>query len=672
MRKKIEFIDKEKFMINFLLFIIYLIALYPLTKIGFTVSDDMDNFLFSNEILTPLSYGYSLSIRLSRFYNIFTAWVYFIPYIIDSTLYFDIIFILPFVACFILFVRLLHRIYNNYSITLLSSLFIASFFQIVGFHSITTAYPFYFTFPFCLVLLSFHFMLSFYENKKFYFIILSAIILFFSALFYESFLSYFFIAIIISIWKNNLLHNKTKQNINKVLKELTPFIILLSIYLIAYLVFRSLNTVEYWGSKIPKDLSFLKALKTATQLGFYSLPLKVYSEYKDLLNVYSLSFNNIFSIFQIDLIYYIQGIIISGLSFYTLNNYKKIESKKLFYFFLVGICLYYLPLLPLCISSKYFDNDIYNYVPTFLSLFGVVVSIASLVLFILNKTQRNKIICIIYISLVSISIFYISILTNKTNNIVAKDLEYSNYRLKIVTDIFKNDLTKDIKNTPICLEQANQTTSTMGKWITGQEFSWNKYIKRVSSKDINAYDKYNTFYDKYKNSDTLVWVAFSRQAVKTDDVLMFFAELKGNTLPKNQIYIVSDRIIVFYLSPYKHFNIALTSKNNDSVSINNIPIYNLGTFHSANIAFDLNKEISCFEIKGKDLIASSFNISNILTDTKDVRFSQKTKKEKIEELIFQIENDPKWLKLIDEKAKKNGNTIKRQTYLDAQWTINQN
>jgi len=66
-----------------------------------------------------------------------------------------------------------------------------------------------------------------------------------------------------------------------------------------------------------------------------------------------------------------------------------------------------------------------------------------------------------------------------------------------------------------------------GKWITGQDFSWNKYIKRASSKDINAYDRYNTFYNKYKNSDTMVWVAYSRQALKTNDFLMFFAELKG-------------------------------------------------------------------------------------------------------------------------------------------------
>jgi len=668
---KIEFIGKEKFTINFLLFIIYLIALYPLTKIGFTVSDDMDTFLASGEFAKQFNLGFFYACLQGRFYNIFTRWIYTLPYIVDSSFYFKAIFILPFVACFILFIKLIERVVNNSSFTLFCAISIASFFQIVGFYSITTAYPFFFTFSFCLVLISFHLMLSFYQNNKFYLLILSSITLFISALFYESYLCYFFIPFIISLWKNNLLHNKTKQNINKVLKELSPFIICLSLYIIVYFGFRAFYPTQYWGNKIAKDLELFTVIKSATELGFYSLPLKVFNDYKNLLNTYSLSFNNIFSIFQIDLIYYIQGIIISGLSFYALNNYKKIDSKKLLYFFLLGICLYYLPLLPLSISSKYYDNDVYNYVPTFLSLFGILICITSLILFIINKTQRNKIIYISYILLVSVSIFFIAILTNKTNSVVAKDLEYSNYRLKIVTDIFKNDLAKDINNSPICLEQANKTTSTMGSYIMGELFSWNKYIKRVSSKNINAYDKYNTFYDKYKNSDTIVWVGFSRQAVKTDDVLMFFAELRGNTLPKNQIDIVSDKIIVFYLSPYKHFSVSLTSKNNDSVFINNIPINSIGSFHSANIAFDLNKEISCFEIKGKDLIASSFNISNILTDTKEIRFSHKTKKEKIEELIFQIENDPKWLKLIEEKAKKNGNTIKRQTYLDAQWTIDQ-
>lgn len=165
MRINTKTFNQEKFTINFLLFLVYIIALFPLTKIGFTVGDDID-------LYTDLCKGHwtnivgNLPYLHGRFYLLFIRYVNTLPYLINNHAYFDLMYIFPIALSFILFSKLIQRVFNNYSITLFAAIFFASCFQIAGFHSITTAYPFFFTFSFCLILISLHLFISFYEKKK--------------------------------------------------------------------------------------------------------------------------------------------------------------------------------------------------------------------------------------------------------------------------------------------------------------------------------------------------------------------------------------------------------------------------------------------------------------------------------------------------------------------------
>ncbi len=612
--------ENNQLIIGILLFIIYLIALIPLRKIGFTTSDDMDNFFLSNQILSTFSYGYSLSLRLSRFYNIFTAWVYFIPYLSDSKLYYDLVFILPFVACFILFTRLIHRIYDNYSITLFAAVFMAACFQIAAFHSITSAYPFYFTFPFCLVLVSIHIMLSYYKNKRYYLLIFSSIILFISAMFYESFLSYFVIPILISIWKNKVFNQISKENIKASLRELSPYLILLIFYLIVYIVYRINHPIQYWGSKTAGDFSVLIALKSSTQLGFYSLPLMVFFDTKAQLISYSLDFNNGFSLSSISLIAYVQGIIVAYLVFYALIAYKKINSKTLLIAFFIGVLIYYLPLLPLSLSSKYFDQNLYNYVPTFFAFLGVCLAFTSIIFLLFNYAKRYRLSRYVFLFLITLSMFFVTVFTNHSNNLIAKDLEYSNYRLKLVEEIFQGKESNKFSNNPICMEEAHNTTSIMGKWITGQIFTWNKYIEKTTAKKVNAFEKYDEFYNTFKNDSSLVWVSYFRQAQKNNDALMYFAQVRGIELTKNQKDIISDRVVVYYLSSYKSFNLSFVCDEMSDVYVKDRKLNSVGAFHSLNMKFNHNDELPCFEIIGEGIVISSLNINNILNYVEELNF----------------------------------------------------
>src|SRR5574344_118118 len=125
--------DKNTFIQNVLLFIIYVIALYPLTKVGFAAEDDID--LYCNCFagrwanLSDVSQG--------RFYLTFMRYIFAVPYLFESNLWLDFCRITPIAISFILFVLLIKRVFHSESITLFCAVFMACFMQIMGSHSIT-------------------------------------------------------------------------------------------------------------------------------------------------------------------------------------------------------------------------------------------------------------------------------------------------------------------------------------------------------------------------------------------------------------------------------------------------------------------------------------------------------------------------------------------------------
>ncbi|MBP1629745.1 MAG: hypothetical protein H6Q15_638 [Bacteroidetes bacterium] len=674
---KIKQFNQEKFAINFLLFLVYLITLYPLTKIGFTVGDDIYTYVeFCKghwaHIVGDLPY------ISGRFYLIFIRYVVAVPYLINNPTYFDIMYILPIALSFILFTRLIKRVFNSNPITLFAAILLASCFQIAGFHSITTAYPFYFTFSFCLILISFHLFISFYERNRKYLLYTSAIIMLIATLFYETYLVYYLVFLFIAIWKNNAFSLINKEKIIKIFKELFPFILGGVLYLIAYFGFQLFYPPKYDGAYISKDLTLCGLFQTATLMSKLSFPLQTYVDYRDVLLSHPTSLDATFKPYRIDLIIAIQGLIVVALAYYAMNKYKAIKYIHLLYGFIMGICLVYLPLLLVCASSRYYLASWNSYVPTFFSYFGYTLCLVMLLSAILNLLSFSKITRISFQILFCILLFWVTVITQTTNRAVAEDMELSSFRFEMAEDaIVKRTIPSLNTKTPICFEQANNTSSYFGTWVTDQSFSWKDYFVKLTGEKYNLTGRYKDFISNYKTNDKQVWVCFFRQSAKTNDALMYFAGLKGSKLPENQKDILCDNIITLYHSPYKEYNVSiLTSGNNDTVYINSIPMQCSGNYHSINIAFypKIDNNSTIFELRGKDLIASSLTISNILSNDNKVRTEsiyKKTKKERIEEIILEIKNNPSWLKNAEKKAKERNISIEEAIRKEAQWHYNE-
>lgn len=607
-----SFLKQENKIVNTLLFIIYIIALYPLTKVGFTVGDNIDLFVQCcnnhwQNVLGDLPY-YD-----GRFYLFLTHWVSALPYFVDSPFYFYPLYIIPIALCFVGFINLIRKIFNNNAITLFSALLLIACFQIIGFCSLTTGYPFSFTMSFAIILFSLSLMLSYYETKKRYLLIISSLLMFFATLFYETYLIYYLLFLVFAVWKRNLFKSFTKEKIILVLKDIYPFIIGGVVYLVSYFVFQHFYPPAYIGMQVSDQITFSGLIETMYKLCIYSFPLQVHNGFRHLISGTYFSSNNI--------IFLINGLLISILSYTVLIRYKKIKSKYLLITLIIGLLFIFLPQLFISLTKKYYLLGYKGYLPTFFSFFGTTISILSLVFLLYNLLYRNKVTKIVFSLLISLLVLNVSIKTQITNNAVADDIKLSSERFELLKQSIDKNLIPDIENQVICLEQLHGTSSEISRWVTFQGFTWKNYIYRVREKNVDVYDRYNELYQDYYNQDKIVWVAFFTQEHKLNHSVLYLAKIKGRDLSQKIEEINCDTLI--------------------ALSNNKVP--------KLIIAKDLTKSIPKWTIQQKT-------------------FSPQDQ-EKIKQNMEIIRNNPSWYNQIKQKAKASYVSTQRQLRSDAEWMV---
>lgn len=602
-----------KKIINFFLFLIYIIALYPLTKIGFTVGDDIDLFVICtsgrwNEVVGDLPYLHG------RFYFFITRWIYALPYLIDSPIYFSTLLILPIALSFIAFVQFINKLFNNSNITLFSALLLIATFQIMGFHSSTTSYPFYFTSALALILFSFSLMLSYYNSNKKFYLFLSSFLMFFASLYYETFLIYYLVFPILALWKRGNKSKSFKQTLSLVFMDLLPYLIFVTIYLIAYFGFKHFYPPQYSGLQIAENLTLLGTLKTILKLTLYALPLQVYVDYKGLITTPLFSTTNI--------LFFISSLLIAVLTYISLNGNTKIKPKTLIIIFLLGIVFALLPQVFIAVTKKYYLQGLKNYVPTFFSFFAYSISFIAILLLIKNSLEKYPFLKQTYIIILSIFIFITAFQSQRQNNAIGNDLKLSTERLSLVRKLFKENIINQ-ENQIFCLEEAHQTTSQLGKWVTTQGFKWKDYVYKTSKKNVDIYDTYRDFYIDYNNDTTKLWVVYFGQNQYLNHSKLLLTQIRGDSLPPKQKDIIPNNLI----------EIPLNGK------IRQIP---------SNL---IKTPISKWEITEEEFSKEYIEAIN------------KTQK--------RIMNDTLWYDKVKEKAKMSNISIKRQLRQDAQWVLEQ-
>jgi hypothetical protein len=602
--------------IKFILFILICITIYPLFKIGFISGDDLEYFLTAD----PSRWMADAKIYAEgtgRFYFYLVKWIYSVPYLIDSKVYFYFWFITPILSTLFLFVWLIKRVSKNVVITYLATLLCCSFLIYFAKHSAITAYPLYFTLSLTLILISFHLFVSYRDTKKYKHLLLSAFTFGIATLFYECYLVYYVLYFALIILRYSLKTLFKEGNWRMALKEMIPYFGMALLYITVYLSYYLSHQSGYSGNQVATDLTFSRMLKTLFTMSVNGLPFVTFFDYKRFFIDYALSLSSIQSYFiltitNISAIAYLKGGLV-GLLIYLLRDRKlpRFSNKVLIWGVTLSVLFIILPHLPLAFSEKYTSYIQKTYITTSFAFFSVIGVLLCIYLFTIQSISKQWIKRLIQVVLGTILVIA-TVVTQYTNERVTDDMRISQYRFDLMDAVFQKQIIPEW--TPVYIEPLHHTSSYFCKGVTRQSSPFDTYVDHQNGVKIVQHLDYNVFYDTYKNSDQTVSMVYFTQEPKRGDAYLIVAFVKGKMLQANKNENRVDSMVVGYISPSKTFTYAIEAdslfngaerglvSNIRDVGEQGILIQNL----------QKSKKITMLTFKGINIAPQSLIISNSL------------------------------------------------------------
>ncbi len=652
-----------------------IIALYPLNRVGITTGDDFAYMIWSWDNII----GDSISTAQiqGRFNFILTQWIYKIPYIFDSHLYFQTMLILPIIASFILFITLIHRIFKNRFATLLTALFITIFHQISGGHSATTAYPFYFSFSISLILGSFHLIYSYTSGGRYYLLLIAALLFGIATLFYESYLIYYLLIFIFIICRYSWSSLKEKKKRVLLYKELVPFVFFGILYLTTYYLFFKSTPSQYGGNTLASQFNFSLFLKALGTMTLYTFPFSTLCDYHFFITESSTQYNQSFHLYQVlfteaSMVAYVKAIIATALFLIlTRKNPVNMDKKRLLVVALIALFFIIAPHLPLALSEKYSNHIQTTYVTTFFAFFAMILFLFAMIAFLLQwgavKKWRNRLV----LGFLTLFIFISTLSIQFVNERITHDLAVGEQRLTHLKIVFNPEFIQ--YGSPVYTEQLHHTGSYFTLPITRQFELFEGFAKEVCGLDIKTYPYYDEFYNKFKDQERLVYLMYHSQNSKMGDSQILIVPLLGTQLQEQFENNRCDSLIVSYLSAYKKFSIQVATDSICELFINQNPIPHYGNFHHANLLF-LNKPSSgIIKLGGCQIIPQSISISNqIIHGVPLLKLGQIPSHYEnawVRQIMRELQRDQSSVKMIKQKADEQRIPYRKALRADARWIL---
>ena len=571
--------NKDFFFLAF--FIIAIIAFFPLFTTGFATADDFLYYLSTRRglNLADLARGANFS---GRFHLYIVGPFYFLPYIFDNMVAIKIFHFVPLLLCFILFAKIVLVITKSKAMAWLTILIFLLTMQISKHTSLFVAYPFYFTFSFCLLLTSFYLLLRFYENRQNSTLIFSALSFGGGLLFYETYI-FFLLFAMIAIIANNIndqagIFKKIKNSVI----QFIPFLAIALSFLAAYIIFRIYHPSQYGGSNIAaKGTSIFSFLMVLWRLAYSSFPLTVYEtsrtlfqDKSELINGYSPVVLRLILSARVEWI--VKGVFVAFCGYHLLVKAPWINVKALLKYSGMAMLLIFVPHIPLALTEKYTfyveKSGMIGYVTTFFSFFGTVLLIILFLSFLVNLLNFNTILKKVLIGFFICGFFICSILTDFSNYSIAKDIRSANLRFYVLDELCKTDEFKSIPpNSPFYGKTLWDNPSYSAASITEQGFNWQEYFAVRSGINLPVERDDKTFLYNFRNGFPAPCFLTLRQTEKSDDVLLVMAKIAPIGQRDSVVNHFADRALVVYYSSYKYFTVTFQT-NKDNIGNKSLPI----------------------------------------------------------------------------------------------------
>ncbi|MEI7499222.1 MAG: hypothetical protein WCK84_02135 [Bacteroidota bacterium] len=578
---KNDFISRNKEFFYLAFIIMTLITFFPLFFTGFATADDLHYYLITRrgQIMADTSFFARVA---GRFYFYIVRPVYSLPYLFgDSMVIVKIFQYVPLIVCFLLFAKIVFDITKSKAMAWLFLLIFLMTMQISQHTSLFVSYPFYFTFSFSLLLISYLLILRFYEQRKNRLILFAAVFFAIGLLFYETYIFFLLFAGLTMVFYNLKEKNPLPQTIKNSIVQFLPFLAIGVIYLAAYFIFRIYHPSQYPGTNFEfKDLSAGTFFMVLWNLAYSSFPLTVYEtthglfwDKSELISGYSPVVMNL--IFNARLEWIVKGILISFLGYKLLMTTPSVKLKGLLAGAIISLLLIFLPQVPLALTEKYIayagHGTMIGYVTTFFSFFGTLLLMTLLLSYLMNLFNFSKIFKQAIAAVFVFGFFICSVVTDFSNYSIAKDIGSANLRLLAVDELLKSDEFKTIPSgTPFFARDLWDNPSYCARGITEQEFNWYEYFEAKSGLSYLFGREVGRFLDYSKNVKLAPYYITMRQAEKTEDILLVMGQMAPLQPQDSVINHFADRATIAYYSSYKIFTVSFKVK---SVSAStNVPI----------------------------------------------------------------------------------------------------
>jgi hypothetical protein len=608
----------EKFNRNLpvcILIAIAIVTLVPFVFTGFSNADDITYFIQArvNQFWTTANvyakdqgrFHFLISFPIAECFYLFDN------YLISKSI--NIIFVLiNFIVVGYIVKELFHNIWYGY----LCFCLIVMFISIKGLYNPIVSYPAYFSGSFLLILSAIYFALKFRNTEINKYRLLSAIFYGIGLLFYETYLTYLPLIIII-VHTNNL---KNRTSILLKLKNILPFLLIGIIYCLVYFSYRVVYPSNYIGSIIASKISFSNFFSTLLNFASGSYPMKMtfsggltayggvdYFQLDSICNILYLILSEHFE-------WIFKSFIISILLYCILQKLSLPKPKQILTIFLIAFLYIYIPNVPISLTLRHLNSGGMPYYTTsYFSVFAVSICLTILIILLCSSIRNFKYKNYLYLI---ITIFF---------GLLSLINDFANYQaikyLRVPLNVF-NFSDKFARTEEYSLLPVNSYIYSPLYFDTREDiihitegFNWQNYLYFISNKKPIFYlrSKDELIKRIANNLKPNFYLNYGRNQNDKDQFFAFSAISDNSKIDSVNNYIVSDSATIYYYSKNKTFSICFIAFNNDnSFLINN------ETFQKSHnyIEFDvLNKnyknDFVSIKLKAKEIDLNSIRVTNI-------------------------------------------------------------
>lgn len=588
----------------------------PLLHSGLTNSDAII-FHYAARTHPGLSslfnFGHQYFLHTGRLTHLLTGWIMYLPFAAHSNALFLLLVILPILLDFLLAILLVRKYSRNETVAQLAALLMLCGFAIHTGFSGSIGFPFWFSSSFLLLLISLFFLLRYKNNRKFRELLLSALFILLSTIFYEAYLAYYLVIYLILRSQYDSRLYREKESRRKFVKELLPFVIGGLLYILAYIIVSKSVPTHYTGVKW--SFSLLNTLRSWGNIILYSIPGMSFYQYRILLAGITgdpqFHYSFFYMLVHAGTTAWAKGLLAVALFYGILSAADlKTTGRRLWIALLIAVMMATLPHLLLCCSSKYVQDIPDSYVTSYFANFGMVLTFTVLCLLGRHYLSKRPVIQKIFSALFACGLLLVTILTQFTNEQVMQDVKRANLRHTQAEKFLQKEKIVLDGDKPVWNGRFQVTPTQTGKMICAELHGGIDFY--LGLEGIYEYD-YPIFYERYRNSKDYVIIFTCQQAAKSDDLYYTFFQCRGTDLTEDYRQIACDTVIVGYYSAYKSFALSILSEaDSGTVQLNGMPLHSIANAHYGNIQFLNKPAMQTFTLTGKGLLPATMSISNIL------------------------------------------------------------